>query len=106
MSRIPPAVNAALIERAHGCCEMCWTPADPDTLERHHRRARGMGGHSTNLDYLENLALLHPVAHQWVHSHPLIARDTGWIVSRSGLPPELVEMVPIVPPPCYRLGSQ
>jgi hypothetical protein len=83
MSRIPKDVNAAVEARAAGRCELCQWPMLPEDGERHHRKLRGMGGNKNSPeDTLENLVLVHPRCHAYIHSYSGTARMLGWIVSR------------------------
>lgn len=90
MSRIPPAVAAAVIERAHGFCELdpAHLPEDSsdwcaaDRLVFHHRQARAMGGSKRNQDTVDNLLYLHDGCHQYIHAHPEWSREHGYIVSQ------------------------
>jgi hypothetical protein len=80
MSRIPPAVVAEVQERAAGYCEACAMP-ERGKMDLHHRQARGMGGSSSrDLDVAGNLLYLHHRCHMWVHAHPKMSREHGWIV--------------------------
>lgn len=67
--------NPLLLTRCAGRCEKCGHDLG-NTMERHHRQRREVGG-----DRLANLVALHPACHQWVHAHPEEARANGWIVS-------------------------
>jgi hypothetical protein len=78
VSRVPDAVAAAVLERAGGCCECCGTPVLVPAF--HHRRARGMGGHTVDLDTAYNILALDPQHHAWWHEHPTLARTYGVIV--------------------------
>jgi len=88
VSRIPPDVVAAVAERADGMCEMGRDCRDPGSQSWafHHRRAYQTGATSrartVALNVPENLLLLHTRCHEWVHQHPLWARERGYIVSQ------------------------
>jgi len=82
----------AIMKRADNCCERCGVsvvnvPADID-----HRRTRGAGGSlRASTDHASNGACLCRDCHEWKHSHPNEARETGWYV-RQWEAPETVPM--------------
>ena len=63
----------------------------------HHRQTRAVGP-----DTLDNRIMLcgsgTTGCHGWVHSHPKLSRDDGWIVSRHAADPA------VIPVRHYRLG--
>lgn len=81
MSRIPAGVVAEVEERASWACEACGTTL-AGKADLHHRFRRGMGGNSgDDLDVAVNLIRVHHLCHMWIHAHPDVAREHGWIVS-------------------------
>lgn len=68
------AATMALDRRDGDRCGWCGQPL-AGSAERHHRQRRRVGG-----DALANLVLLHPRCHADVHSHPVLARERGFIV--------------------------
>ena len=79
MSRVPPAVVAAVLERAASYCEACgWAAAGKMDLQ--HRRARKRAGRA-DLDTAENIIVVHHDCHMWMHRHPDEARELGWTIS-------------------------
>lgn len=60
------------------CCVRCLGEAQ----DCHHRKVRGMGG-TRDVDTalgLANLITLCRECHDWVHSHPKLAYDDGYLV--------------------------
>lgn len=102
MSRIPHEVVAEVEERAGWACEACGATVSgkPDL---HHRKARGIGGTSEeDLDVATNIIRIHPRCHAWIHAHPRVGREHGWIVRR-GDDPAQVEVK--VNPSLYRWAA-
>jgi hypothetical protein len=68
--------------RSRGRCEariadVCTTYAADGP---HHRRMRSQGGPDT----VENLLDLCPPCHRWVHAHPRISYEAGWLLDAAG----------------------
>ena len=78
------ATTRPLIDaRSDGYCDRCGQPLPTldngsRHFELHHRQARTQGGG----DGAENGLATHPTCHAWIHSHPIEAKDSGWIVPR------------------------
>ena len=88
-------VRDSVIARDRGLCIWCSAVGG----EIHHRRVKGMGGGSIDLDTPANLAVLcsHD-HHDRVHRHPAWARHVGLIVSRhSDVPTEPFVREPWMP---------
>lgn len=67
-------LRAAIRDRQHDRCGKCGTDCNEQTGgEVHHVLMRSRGGR----DELDNLVLLHPECHRWVHDHPARATDLG-----------------------------
>ena len=45
-------------------------------LHRHHRKLRAQGG----TDEPENVMLVTPEQHRWIHDHPAFSYERGWLV--------------------------
>jgi 5-methylcytosine-specific restriction protein A len=75
---IPTASRQQVRRRDGNRCFRCGAP----TLhgEWHHRRSRSIRDEHTH--HPCNGILLCGTCHRWVHAHPLLARISGWIVSR------------------------
>lgn len=73
---VPPALRAALHQRAGSCCERCGIRA----TNFHHRKNRSQGG----LNELSNALLLcgsgTTGCHGWITEHPAEAYEMGWSV--------------------------
>lgn len=81
--RMPADVARAVQARAGGMCEALIPGVCTTRVEQlHHRRMRSQGGRHT----VQNLAGICEPCHSWVHSHPLVARENGWIVSAYNTP--------------------
>lgn len=74
--------NMTLMARAGGACERCGHECGP--VERHHRKRKREGG-----DSLANLVMLGRPCHAFVHAHPVLARQEGFIVSVSRDPEDV-----------------
>lgn len=77
------------LERDRGRCFKCGTELTQTWpgYSCHHRQLRSGGGPDT----LENRIMLcgsgtSPNCHGWVHGHPHVSRENGWIVSRYANP--------------------
>lgn len=81
---IPEWARLIVKDRAGVRCERCGTP-NP-TGEWHHRRSRSTRGQHQHCPC--NGVWLCMTCHQWVHAHPLMARLSGWIVSRHAERPQ------------------
>lgn len=79
LAGIRPLVDA----RSDGHCDRCGQPLPvlddgSHLFALHHRQARTQGGS----DSPENALIVHARCHAWIHSHPIEAKDSGWIVPR------------------------
>jgi 5-methylcytosine-specific restriction endonuclease McrA len=75
---IPPEVRLAVERRDVDCqAKEAWGHTCRGVLVLHHRLPRSRGGKHT----LENLVLLCPAAHDYVHGHPAWARDNGFLLA-------------------------
>jgi hypothetical protein len=81
---IPVALREAVIKRARGCCEYCWSPSrySPEVFEVEHIRPISAGGTTT----LDNLALACPACNRHKGSH------------QSGIDPQTGRHVPLYNP--------
>lgn len=79
--------NLILYRRCGYSCEKCGR-ALANSVERHHRQRRAIGG-----DRLSNLLMLHSGCHKWITEHPEEARANGWIVSAYVADPSLVPVL-------------
>lgn len=80
----PPLVQKIIDKRDEGRCQRCGRAGL--RLERHHRRAKSMGG-STARSHTQcpcNALSLCRSCHAYVHEHPADSRDQGWI-TRQGV---------------------
>lgn len=67
VKRMPPAVVAAVEDRADGMCEALIPGVCTGRAEQlHHRQMRSQGGQHT----VENGIFLCHACHAWVHAHP------------------------------------
>lgn len=97
MSRIPPKVAEAVLERAQGHCEACGYVIWPGSMTEggafHHRQPRGMGGGSRPVDTLENLMLVHHSCHNVapgsIHQNPQRSYELGHLVRRNSDPADI-----------------
>lgn len=63
--------------RAQGRCEARCAPSCAGRgAEAHHRRRRSQGGS----DELENLLWVCAWCHTWIHEHPAVAYEKGWLL--------------------------
>ena len=74
-----PAARLAVWDRSGGLCEAAVSNRCSGRCEQVHHRA-GRGG--PNPHDLGNLVGLCAGCHEWVHGHPVLARELGWMVSR------------------------
>lgn len=74
---IPASSRALVNTRDEWRCVRCNMPGN----EWHHRRGRAVDDEHQHCAC--NGIVLCATCHRWVHSHPLIARIMGWIVSRA-----------------------
>lgn len=94
-------IEAQCMERDHGRCVRCGAPLATGWpgYSCHHRQSRSVGP-----DTLENRIMLcgsgTTGCHGWVHAHPKISRDEGWIISKYTKEAEL----PQVPCRHHQLG--
>jgi hypothetical protein len=76
---IPPAVRAAVLERAAGLCECCGKTLEGYPTHCHHRIRRNGRNHT-----LDNLVVLRSICHvitpESVHQRPTWAKSRGLIV--------------------------
>lgn len=75
-----PPVVARQLDQRDEYCQRCGR--GPARLERHHRRAKCMGGSKAraHTQCACNGLKLCRQCHAWVHDHPAESRDHGWIV--------------------------
>jgi hypothetical protein len=85
MSKIPDESRVLVGTRDGNRCQRCGVPCAPHW---HHRRSRSVHDDHTHCSC--NGVLLCPECHGWVHAHPQMARETGFIVSRSASFPGLI----------------
>ena len=71
MSDIPSAVRKAVKERQNDQCARCGAAG----AEHHHRMRRREGGHGK-----ANIVYLCRTDHRWVHAHPWLAQEQGYII--------------------------
>lgn len=64
--------------RAGGRCELVTPACETTGTECHHLLPRSAGGD----DSLGNLAWACPACHRWVHDHPTVSYERGWLRSR------------------------
>ena len=65
--------------QARGRCEMCGKGLG-DAWQSHHvqrRRNSGTANHA-----VDNLRVLHPDCHAWIHANVKEAKEQGWIVAK------------------------
>lgn len=89
-TEIPPFSRTLVIEREKGRCARCGVAVARGHW--HHRRSRSVHGEHRHCPC--NGVWLCPTCHTWVHANPLMARQTGFIVSRHAEPYE----VPVTTP--------
>jgi 5-methylcytosine-specific restriction endonuclease McrA len=74
-------VNRALaMERANGQCEMTGSNVGrcpKAATEVHHRLPTGRGGSHD----LSNLLAVCSEGHRWIHAHPTVSYELGWLIS-------------------------
>ena len=77
-NRVPTEVGNAVVERAHGNCEIMNPDAQCTGYREHlhHRKLRSQGGEHT----VENLVGVCHRCHYWLHAHPAISYANGWLV--------------------------
>ena len=68
-------IKEAVLSRDMWRCQRCGRAG----TDHHHRRRRGI--HSAHTDCRCNGILLCRACHQWAHTHPQQARETGYIIS-------------------------
>jgi hypothetical protein len=77
------------MDRDGGRCFRCGEPLRDGWYSCHHRKLKSGGG----TDSLDNRIMLHGSGttgcHGWVHAHPQLARESGWLVSRYAEPGEV-----------------
>lgn len=71
MSDIPSAVRVAVKDRQNDQCARCGAQG----AEHHHRMRRREGGHGK-----ANIVYLCRTDHRWVHAHPVLAQEQGYII--------------------------
>lgn len=82
-SPIPAAVKSALAERSGGLCEArASSTCGRYAQHPHHRKLQSQGGEHT----LENLLAVCLQCHAWIHAHPAISYERGWLVRANELP--------------------
>lgn len=81
MSSIPKAARKAVADRDQGQCCRCGGAAT-DFHHRLRRRVAWEHQHCTCVGYS-----LCRRCHTWVHEHPAVARERGWIISFSEAEP-------------------
>jgi hypothetical protein len=72
------AAKQACFTRDEGMCRRCSCPA----ADCHHRKPKGMGG-TSDTERAFGLAGLISVCrecHSWIHAHPEISYEEGWLV--------------------------
>jgi hypothetical protein len=73
-------IQAMVIERAGGYCELCSRPAQ-SSMALHHRKLKSRGGQ----DSVSNLIWIHHSCHNMsersIHSNPRLSEEKGWMVS-------------------------
>ena len=81
----------AALERDEYLCQKCLRPA----TQVHHRRPKKSGGTSDpEINFgLANLISLCLEDHAWIHAHPKISYEEGWLI-HSWQRPEDVELKP------------
>jgi 5-methylcytosine-specific restriction endonuclease McrA len=70
------ALRGRLSERCGSLCERC---GESPATDIHHRLRRSQGGDNS----LDNLAYLDRGCHRFLHDHPTLAFETGWLVHGS-----------------------
>ena len=94
-------MNESVWDRDGGRCFKCGKPVGENWpgYSFHHRQSRSLGVNSP-----DNLILLcgsgTTGCHGWVHGHPKLSRDEGWIVSKY----IAAEEIPRQPVLHYQLG--
>lgn len=78
MSAIPEHSRAVVRNRAKHRCERCAVPAPNGHW--HHRRGRSVRDQHQHCAC--NGVWLCSTCHRWVHEHPTLARDEGFLMSR------------------------
>lgn len=77
-----------VLERDSGRCVRCGSNAE----HVHHRHPKGLGG--TSDEYIKygpaNCVSLCFSCHNWVHGHPSLAYETGFLVKRGAGPEEIL----------------
>lgn len=80
--------RAVVLDRDGGVCVVCGRGGV--LLDPHHRRPVGRGGsRDAQVHSPSNLICLCRRCHDWIHEHPRLAREAGFLVSR-GVDPLLV----------------
>lgn len=67
-----PLLRSEVWQRDRGRCRLCGEQVGERGVIHHIRLRSQGGGHEP-----ENLALLHPRCHLWVHDNPSLSRDRG-----------------------------
>ncbi|CRH92863.1 Uncharacterised protein [Chlamydia trachomatis] len=85
--RVPRAVAEVVVNRAMGVCEVMFPEAGCNgrAEQLHHRKLRSQGGgHSVH-----NLVHICHNCHNFIHSHPGLSYDNGWLVHSFDNPEEM-----------------
>lgn len=86
-TRIPDESRRLVRLRDRERCVRCRLPG----TDWHHRRSKNVRGPLTHSPC--NGIWMCRDCHGWVHSHPTLARESGWIVSRDVADPSTVPVV-------------
>jgi len=79
---IPKGVRDAVNRRSGGVCEFVWVDGkrcEDRSEANHHRLMRSAGGKHTE----ENLLDVCNHHHRYIHGHPNLSYDQGWLIRRS-----------------------
>lgn len=70
------AARAAVTARSGGLCELALEPCTVKATHHHHRLLRAQGGK----DVEDNFLHLCERCHSWLHAHPEVSYQRGWLV--------------------------
>lgn len=71
-------VKREVLERCQAHCEMCGVPTRVG--EFHHRLPRRLGGTRRPIGTVKNCLYLCTKCHRYVHAHPIMSYERGWLL--------------------------